>query len=233
MAATDSSTVVNLFPLFGASPFNADANMADLRDSVEDWRDIAFPALEALPECPALKIIKRDANAFISSLWSRRRDFASAALEFSRLQIAVTGYIIEVKHIGRAAHISKTDKPATIADGSLDEIEPRNKQERRAMVILRVLKLHPDRAFDTANCKDLLEASEGTILDRKIVMRALLFLESRYNPWIVLEKRGKNYRIRTNFSPNRTRHSVPENQDSIALGQGVLKDSERWAKEDD
>jgi len=41
-----------------------------LKGNIEDWRDVIFPALNSLQESPNLKILKRDINVFISSVWT-------------------------------------------------------------------------------------------------------------------------------------------------------------------
>ena len=182
------------------SPEGDSIEMDCLKGNVEDWRDIIFPALNSLPECPSLKILKRDINTFIGSLWMKRRDFVIASLEFERFQTLATQYIIEAKHIGKVRSSKvEVDETASL-DASLKEIRPSNERERRAMVLLGALKRNPDRALSTAVCKDLLEASEGVALPVASVKRAMHFLEIRYSPLIINEKIGKNCRIRINFS---------------------------------
>ena len=178
------------------SPSYDSYDMGELKTAVEDWRDEIFPYLDSCPESPTLKVIKRDANDFIGKLWSRRRDFGIASVQFIRLQTIFTGYIINTPR--PKIRTSKAKAP----DGTLEleEIEPSNERERRAMVLLKVLKLHPDKALSTARCKELLEASEGMALTVASVKRAMEFLEIRYSPLIVIKKIGKNCRIRTNFS---------------------------------
>ena len=173
--------------------------MDSLKGDVQDWRDIVFPALNTLPECPALKALKAEINDYISSLWKRNRDFGIAALEGYRLQTLATQYIIESKKI-RPTRAVKTVQNEEDSE-SLKEIEPTTINEARAMVLLRVLKLHPERALSTAQCKDLIEASEGSAIDNKAVKRAMEFLDRKYDSLIVLEKNGKNSRLRANFSP--------------------------------
>lgn len=181
--------------------------MDSLKGNVQDWRDIVFPALNTLPDCPALKALKAEINDYISSLWKRNRDFGIAALEGYRLQTLVVQYIIESKKIRPTRGV----KPVLDDSESLKEIEPTNVTETRAMVLLRVLKLHPERALSTSQCKALIEASEGSAIDNKVVKRAMEFLDRQYDDsLLVLEKNGKNSRLRVNFSPKPMRASCPQ-----------------------
>jgi hypothetical protein len=202
-----------------------------LKGNIEDWRDVIFPALNNLPECPNLKILKRDINTFISSVWTGNRDFVIASLEFMRLQTLALQYIIEIKHIGKVRP-SKVDETAA-PDDLLEEIQPSNERERRAMVLLRVLKLHPDRALSTAKCKELLEASEGSTIDMKPVKRAMEFLDLKYDPLIKLEKIGKNSRIRTNFTLETLRTECPEKSQLSGLRTGCPEGFQDKEKEEE
>jgi hypothetical protein len=81
---------------------------------------------------------------------------------------------------------------------TLKPIDPQNVNQKRAMVLLTLLKAKPDEALHTEDCKRILEGSEGTALDSKVVRRAMEFLAELYNPVVVYEKLGGSYRIHAN-----------------------------------
>ena len=185
------------------SPSVDSFEMDSLKDNVQDWRDVIFPALNSLPECPEIKALKRDINAFIGSLWSRKRDFAIASLEFMRLQTLATEYIIVVKKIRPTRGV----KPVQNEGDDLKEIEPTNEREARAMVLFRSLKLHPTQAIDTAKARTFLEAAEGKQIGKEQALRAMKLLPELYSK-IVFEQVGNKTRIKFKTLPNQSTEGV-------------------------
>jgi len=213
------------------SPEDDSIEMDCLKGNVEDWRDIIFPALNSLPECPSLKILKREINTFISSLWVKRRDFVIASLELHRFQTLATQYIIEAGHIGKSRS-SRADPTAYPLD-ELKEIEnPKEGTEARSMVLFKVLRNHPDKAINTDKAMALLEAAEGKPVKKEPTLRAMKLLPRLYS-LITSEKINNKFRIRFKTLPKPIVTGCDDNFDFKESSQGVTEDREYRDKGDD
>jgi hypothetical protein len=150
--------------------------------------------LNDLPETPELKILKSELNGIIRAPFVRPQNPMTMMQDMSRALVDV----VEYYHNSRG----KKAKPAkTIASDvdDLKEIVPQNVNQKRAMVLLVILKSKPNEALHTEDCKLILEGAEGSALDSKVVRRAMCALAEIYNPMIIYEKIAGSYRVRTNF----------------------------------
>ncbi len=92
---------------------------------------------------------------------------------------------------------SKTSN-LTVETDNLPEIVPENKTQARGMILLRALKLNPDRCLHTPACKMLLESAEGAVMAAAVIRRSMECLTEIYDGKVIYEKSDGSYRIRIN-----------------------------------
>jgi hypothetical protein len=168
--------------------------MDETLDSVFSHVHPVFDLLRELPDTPELKALKSELNAVIRSPFIRPRNPMTVMFELNRSLTA----IVEYYHNSRGKKAKSVKVVASDVEG-LKEIAPQNVNQRRAMVLLVILKAKPKEALHTEDCKLILEGAEGTALDSKVVRRAMCALAEIYNPKIIYEKIGGSYRVRANF----------------------------------
>jgi hypothetical protein len=148
--------------------------------------------LRRLPETPELELLKGEMErALRSPHIMPAKNPLYLLYQHSALLHKVA------KYNTKTGKKSKTVEEPEEVDG-LKEIVPENKTQIRAMVLLKQLKLNPEKALHTDSCKLLLEGAEGVALDSKVVRRAMEYLAETYNPKILYEKVDGSYRLRAN-----------------------------------
>jgi hypothetical protein len=156
----------------------------------------ALDMMNELPDTPELTGPKSEINAIIRAPFTRPQNPMTVMLDASRVLVDV----IEYYHNSRSKKqicVKASDIPQDII--ALKEIAPQNVNQRRAMVLLKILKAKPKEALHTEDCKRILEGAEGTALDSKVVRRAMCVLAEIYNPGMVYENVAGSYRVRVNF----------------------------------
>ncbi len=154
-----------------------------------------FEMLNTLPESPEVKLLKSELNGILRAPYTRPQNPVTLLLRVCRTLVDVIAYYDS--HGKRAKHIKIVEAPGDIE--GLKEIEPQNIAQKRAMVLLTLLKANPKEAMHTEDCKLVLEGSEGSVLDPTVVRRAMCVLAEIYGPKIVYEKVDGSYRVRANF----------------------------------
>lgn len=179
----------------GLSRKRYDEEMNILLDCFSGHFHPVFEMLNELPETPELKTLKSSLNPIIRAPFTRPQNPIAAMQDVSRALVDVVEYYHNSR--GRKAKLIKPLEAPDIE--TLKEIAPQNVNQKRAMVLLVLLKAKPKEALHTEDCKRILEGSEGAALDSKVIRRAMHVLAEIYNPKIVYEKIDGSYRVRANF----------------------------------
>jgi hypothetical protein len=149
-----------------------------------------------LPETPELRVLRAELNAIIRAPFTRPQNPVSLMQDMSRALVDV----IEYYHTSRSKKLKSVLSPNTPGGlEGLKEISPTTISQRRAMVLLKILKARPGEALHTEDCKRILEGAEGVPLDPTVVRRGMCVLAELYNPRIVYEILGGSSRVRVNF----------------------------------
>jgi hypothetical protein len=173
-----------------------DEEMDATLDSVFSHLHPVFEMLNGLPETPELKVLKSKLNEVIRSPFIRPRNPMTVMFELN----GCLANIVEYYHDSRGKKTKRVNPHERAQDiETLAQIDPQNINQRRAMVLLVLLKAKPKEALHTEDCKHILEGAEGAALDSTIVRRAMCVLAEIYNPRIIYEKVAGSYRVRANF----------------------------------
>jgi hypothetical protein len=155
----------------------------------------ALDMMNELPDTPELKALKLKINSIIRAPFIRPQNPMTVMLAANRVLVDV----IEHYHSTRGKRLRQVSHVVAHEVSDLKEISPQNVNQKRAMVLLKILKAKPKEALHTEDCKLILEGAEGGILNPEVVRRAMCVLAELYNPRIVYEKFNGSYRVRTNF----------------------------------
>jgi len=155
-----------------------------------------FDMMAELPDTPELRTLRSELNGIIRAPFTRPQNPMTLMQDVSRALVDV----IEYYHTSRSKKLKRTE-PIDASSGlaGLKEVSPLNVNQKRAMVLLRMLKAKPKEALHTDACKLILEGAEGVILDPTVVRRVMCVLAEIYNPAIICERFGKSLRVRSNF----------------------------------
>jgi hypothetical protein len=151
--------------------------------------------MNELPDTPDVKVLKSRINSIIRAPFTRPQNPMTMMLDCTR----VLADVVEHYHTTRGKRLVRAEGEKAKEASDLKAISPQNVNQRRAMVLLKILKAKPKEGLHTDDCKRILEGAEGTSLDSKVVRRAMCVLAEIYNPRIVCEKIDGSYRVRTNF----------------------------------
>lgn len=148
-----------------------------------------------LPDTPEVKVLKSRINSIIRAPFTRPQNPMTVMLDCTR----VLSDAVEYYHTTRGKRLVRAEGEKVKEASDLREISPQNVNQRRAMVLLKIIKAKPKEALHTEDCKRILEGAEGSILNPEVVRRAMCVLAELYSPKLVYERLGGSYRVRTNF----------------------------------
>ena len=154
------------------------------------WLRPQLMELRELPETEELEYLKTDMERYLQA------PHIPPAKNPGRL-LYKYGVLLAMarKFVSKVPKKTKTSNQPAETD-ELKEIIPENKPHSRAMILLRALKLNPDRALHTEACKMLLESAEGVVMQAAIIRRAMENLAATYEGKVIYEKKDGSYRIR-------------------------------------
>ena len=145
-----------------------DEEMDIVLDSFEGHLHPTIDMLNELPDTPEVKVLRTELNRIIRAPFTRPQNPMSLMQDVSRALVDV----IEYYHNSRGKKLVAKPAPATDLD-DLAEIPPQNVNQKRAMVLLKILKAKPKKALHTEDCKRILEGAGGSSLNPEVVRRAM------------------------------------------------------------